>query len=359
MLTHVVLHLLRYMLIVVLRPDLDTLVIVLLIAIPPSLSATFCYVAVKGWYPPISELRPKTISTSMKLMTVLYCAEAVVSALAGFRSTAWTCVIVAGLGLLIDIGYIGLRVLRRMLASLAVTEMRFHVHTAFSHDGGWQAADIVRSMREDGVQTVFVTEHVEDMSPECYAEVQAACAHASQQGDEQLVAGVEYTLLGQHFLALGLDTFAIVAADSIDSIHALQKHCRAVVWAHPRISLRRLATSPSYAVQLAHMGLAVDGIEWLNLKPSRSARSQWRFLAALLAATYLGGRCDACVGVDAHNLSDWQASGARLRALQALLRPLTWTSMRVLGQSSGPRMGLGITGACPGRPADAARSVAP
>jgi hypothetical protein len=313
---------------------------VLLIAIPPSLSATFCYVAVKGWFPPITAFRPKTISTSLKLMAVLYGAEGSICALAGARAMALTCFIVAAMTLVTDLGYIGLRVLRRMLASLAGTDTRFHVHTAFSHDGGWLAAEIVGAMRADSVRTVFVTEHVEDMNPDRYAQLQAECARASEAGAATLIAGVEYSILGQHFMALGLDTFEFVAADSIDSIRELGRRCRAVVWAHPRIGLRRLATSPAYVMQLVRMGLAVDGIEWLNLKPDRSAGSQWRFLAALLGAAYLGGQCDAYVGVDAHNLSDWQASGARLRAIQSLLRPLTWTSMRVLGprarHGSGP-----------------------
>jgi predicted metal-dependent phosphoesterase TrpH len=330
-LTYFLLQTLRYLLPVALFPSWRILSIVLLIAFPLSVASTISYARVKRYFHALRAVNGTTISTVFKVILILYTVEGSLCGLAGQYNIAWKCCGYATIALLSDALYVSARAFRRVLASLTLRAVRYHVHTDFSHDGAWTAMDVARKAMEGGIRTVFVTDHAEDLDSSRYSALQEACHAASMRYGVTVVPGVEYTIISQHVLALRLSSFISPDTASLGAIDDLKRHCSCVIWAHPRLGLRRLLTSISYGCQIVRISTAADGVEWLNLKPGRSLLRNWRHLIVYWAGLYCGGNGATYIGVDAHTDAGWDTANERLKSFQRFTAGLRRLCVRVAG----------------------------
>lgn len=329
--TFLLLQLIRYFVPFVLLPNTHTLVLVLLLGIPVSVGMTYGYVRVKKYYSLLTNIKSQMFGLRFRIMALLYVIEGVLCITLRSNKLSFVCFSLAAVCMLSDLAYTAARIGLRLLVSLSARPTRYHMHTTFSHDGGWSVAKLAETLKDSGIETVYITEHGEDMDESNYAALKEECATASHTFGVNLIPGIEYTILGQHFLALNLPKYANVDGTSLTSIRELKKHCSAVVWAHPRVWLKRIvAGRVPHIFELLRMSIEADAIEWLNLKPNRVRKEKWRYLAALCIGMYLGPG-DAFVGMDSHNLADWEGGELQMKKLQEACRSLFWILRHVGG----------------------------
>ena len=328
--SYFVLHSMRYLLLYVLRPDSYGLLLALLLGIPASVAMTYGYVQYKRYFRILSP--PVTLSSRFRIMALMYLVEGLVCRLApGSSRLAALCYWVAASCIVSDCFYVAVRIGQRLLVSLSTESIRYHMHTSFSHDGGWSVTELAATAKGSGVRTAYITEHSEDMGRESFHALAQECATASSRFGVQLIPGIEYAILEQHFLALGLREYLAVDDRRLGSLRSIRGHCSALVWAHPRIQLRKIASGNILHVfDLLRMSIAVDGIEWLNLKPDKRSCERWRYVLALCVGMYLNG-CEAYVGMDSHNLSHWQGSDRRLQEMQSVCKRLARALRPIFG----------------------------
>jgi PHP domain len=199
-------------------------------------------------------------------------------------------VLLIGYSIGIDLAFVFARVVAGLARSLARGDERCHVHTCFSHDGELSPAAVATQAASQGVSTVYVTDHAETFSAGKYQDLKAALAEASLAQRCHLVAGLEYSILGQHFLAINLREYVEVDPNSVQGLERIRRACDRVVWAHPLFAIRRVFLEGKYRAQLLQMMASVDGIEWVNLKSLRPYRNVWRHALICLTAIALFGR---------------------------------------------------------------------
>lgn len=174
-----------------------------------------------------------------------------------------------------------------------------HVHTYFSHDASNSIEDIYKACLESGRKRVYVTDHAEDFDFTSYSWLKAEC-EAISDSSVQVIAGLEYAVFGQHFLALNLDHYIDIDGKSVGSIDELRAISDVVIWAHPFFGIKKLLKL-SYLKSYYQMILNTDRVEILNFKVKRGiAYYAWRH--CLIGALCMGsGACRFTVGVDAHD----------------------------------------------------------
>jgi predicted metal-dependent phosphoesterase TrpH len=314
-LTFLALQLARYGIVVALSPGPWTVRLTLVIGLPQVLAYTLRYATGKQWPRRRTCLQVRSVQGVCRVMSGAYLMLAI--ACSCLKAHWWSvlCLRSALLSVSIAAVFVLGRAVQRLLSSFKTAGVRYHVHSEVSHDGRWSIEEIALAARQDGIDTVYITEHAEDLRTADFVSLSKRCDSASQNRDCRLIAGLEYSFFGQHILAIGLRTHDDRLGTDMPALAEVRSYCQALIWAHPAVSIRRLVRDPLYGIDLVRLCLAVDGVEWLNLKPERTLRSQWRFMPIFFAAMAAGASVEAFVGLDAHSEEGWNRSNARLEAI--------------------------------------------
>jgi len=177
-----------------------------------------------------------------------------------------------------------------------------HLHTKFSHDATNTLSDIRRAARRAKASEVYVTDHAEDFTPEIYMRLKSRCEEEST-ASVRIVPGLEYDVLGQHFLCIDLTAHEEVDSNNSRSVEGLTRRCKRVIWAHPHFKIMRWVKYKKYRKKWYTLMRQVDAMEIINFKTTRGLHFMWRhvflaFLASICRPMPL------TIGSDAHHLAE-------------------------------------------------------
>lgn len=171
-----------------------------------------------------------------------------------------------------------------------------HAHTNFSHDAAIEKEHYRQWLAVDPRRRVYLTDHVEDFSGKRYEELK----QKYQDLWPRVVPGLEYSLVRQHILVHGLRHYVdIDGMPTHKALSRLKEHGQRLIWAHPRISIRKLVRWSYWKEILTLMG-GVDGLEFHNRKNANRLRFVLMMLIVSWVACTLYGRRMLFVGHDAH-----------------------------------------------------------
>lgn len=208
--------------------------------------------------------------------------------------------------IVLDMVFVVSRFVSEIMRSMDRKTERFHVHTCFSHDCQMTPEAVCERALADGVRRVYVTDHADTFSEEKYELLKRRLDDISRTHNCELVPGLEYPLLGQHFLAINLKAYVEADSDDLEAIVSLKHFSDRVIWAHPYLGIRKLFSDKGYLTNLIRMMALVDGVEWFNCKSTRSVTYYgWRYLLISFLTFFLHGRRTLIIGMDAHSPEDW------------------------------------------------------
>ncbi len=181
-----------------------------------------------------------------------------------------------------------------------------HTHTHFSHDASITMQDYKDLLDRWVDSTIYLTDHAEDFSTERYSELKKEFAALKPR----IVPGLEYTVYEQHVLTHGLVSYVdIEGVDVVRALARLEAKSNRLIWAHPRIAVRRLVDK-AYRRGILNLAAGVSGVELYNFKN----RSRWRLVVEMAVISWLCcllfGRRSLFIGDDCHRSEDLLQVGA-------------------------------------------------
>lgn len=206
--------------------------------------------------------------------------------------------------LAIDLTFAISRFISALKQSFSHQNERFHIHTKFSHDCDVEPADICLKALSCQVKKLYITDHFETFDRWKFQALKESLNEAMHRHDCEMVAGLEYDVQGQHFLAIQLKQYVGINSEEISSLPVIKANCSTLIWAHPHFAIKQL-TSKTYLADMLKMMYFCDGIEWLNVKSSRGSSYHWRHALISFLAIGIFGNKKLIIGLDAHTLKDW------------------------------------------------------
>ena len=153
-------------------------------------------------------------------------------------------------------------------------DVKYHAHSSYSHDSQLSLGDLRSAMEVRGWCRLYMAEHAEAFSPELYVQYVNQC-EAVSGANAMIVPGLEYNVLQQHVLALGLKSYLPIDHGVPADIIRLYTLAERVVWAHPQIALRKLYNL-AYVWQTLRIGMMCEAVEWRNRKSDILKRNTLR-----------------------------------------------------------------------------------
>jgi hypothetical protein len=204
----------------------------------------------------------------------------------------------------LDVLYVSGRFLSSLRSALQERFLLYHIHTNFSHDSTNTFEQIIALCKRKHIPEVYINDHAEDFDTAKYDRLKAVCIENSNK--VKLHCGLEYEILGQHFLCNNLQTYIRIENSSPDEIAKLKNCCSEVIWAHPHFKIRKFLFDSDYRKTWYEMMRYVDGMEIINYKGLRRKHYAWRYVFL----SFLGCFCKnmkLTSGTDAHTLEDLTA----------------------------------------------------
>jgi hypothetical protein len=168
-----------------------------------------------------------------------------------------------------------------------------HVHSRYSHDGRDSIDDLRRFMRARGIGFLALTDHAEDVDPEQWAELVAACERVSD-ADGRIIPGLEFRFAGYtglHLLALGLRRWMRPVTPG-EFIAQVRGQAAMTVVAHPGLARYVVPTEVS---------AGIDAIEVWNGAYNTRYLPDPRAIALLKRLQHRRPEVVATAGLDQHD----------------------------------------------------------
>ena len=197
----------------------------------------------------------------------------------------------------------------------------YHIHTCFSHDATISPKAIINYAKQNGIKRIYVTDHAEDFNPKKFRELTTSFKRLKTKSNIECFIGLEYDVLGQHFLAIGLEKFVEVDNFDVKELEKLKCYSEKILWAHPHFKIRNWIFDSAYRKKWYYMMRSVDGMEVINLKGFRGFDYTWRHLFLSFLSVVLEANKFLFVGIDAHDFKDLSScSYSRKEIIKELLK---------------------------------------
>ena len=174
----------------------------------------------------------------------------------------------------------------------------FHNHTFYSHDSNINLRYYLQQIEVGEKHSVVITDHAEDMSARKFQKMKKLTKMLSRN----IKMGVEYPFSGEHILVVEPDNYSDYKDFDPRDWRAKQK-CELIIWAHPRVSVKKFIKVSSYRRNIIKILHSCDGIEVLNVK---SCGRAGQFLRGVMFSFmfYMSGKGLIFIGEDTHQKGD-------------------------------------------------------
>ena len=201
----------------------------------------------------------------------------------------------------IDAIYISARFLASLHGAIQQRNCLYHIHTKFSHDGTNSLENVAEFCQRERISEVFINDHAEDFDAAKFNRLKEACSE--NYNNVKIQCGLEYEILGQHFLCNNMQTFVEIQGTSLAEITKLKNYCSEIIWAHPDFKIRKMLLDSAYRKTWYEMMRYVDGMEIINRKGGRGNQYAWRHIVLSFFGS-LFKNLKLTIGIDAHTPDD-------------------------------------------------------
>ena len=248
----------------------------LIITAPAIVALTFTYGSGKRllpfwtWLP---QLRGRMLALHFALALPSGLLAITVSPSAGLAVIA-----LAAVSMAVFFAFTGIGFMRALSRSFSGHTL-YHTHTFYSHDARTPIGQLVGFARDNCFDRLHLTDHAEDFTqPRLERQAKAVRVANRVQNAIKVVQGLEYDMLGQHFLCLNLTRYLEVDPEDVSAVDRLKSASDTVIWAHPSPSLRKIAKDRQYRRKIGYLLWRVDGVELVNFKSIKRRGFWWKHL---------------------------------------------------------------------------------